>query len=77
MITILVITSDVNIERMIPMNSVTAKPTMDAEPIIHRTIAPIRVVTLPSMIAAAERLKPILTTDGMGLELCLYSSRIL
>ena len=73
----LVMTSDVNIERMIPMNSVTAKPTTDAEPMTHSTIAPMMVVTLPSMIAAVERLKPTLIAEGMGLELCLYSSRIL
>ena len=62
-------TSAVNMERMMPMKSVTANPTMDAEPMIHSTTAPMRVVTLPSRMAAKERLKPALMEEGMGLEL--------
>ena len=45
------------------MNNVTANPTIDvevAEPTIQRTTEPMIVVTLPSMIAPVERLKPVL-----------------
>ena len=70
----LVTTSDVNIESTIPINNVTAKPTIDADPSTQSTITPMSVVTLPSMIAPVERLKPVLIAVGIGFEECLYSS---
>ena len=55
---IFVITRDVNIERIIPIASVVANPFTVPEPLIYKTTAAIRVVTLPSIIAERALSKP-------------------
>jgi len=58
-----VITSAVNMDKMIPSANVVAKPLTVPDPFTYNTAAAIKVVTLPSTIADNALSKPILIPD--------------
>ena len=71
-----VINTAVNMDRIIPSASVCAKPLIGPVPRSPSTIAAIRVVILPSMIAERALLKPIFTEEATVFPVA-SSSRIL